>query len=518
MTLFNPSMMVYFTAKGFGLLILLLSVFTSNAENGDSFALRINCGSTGDFGYSGGVPFAGSPVSISPFPISTGRIFPKSFGPLNCYKFSVPRGTYSIRVFFGVRGYDNPPYFVISIKGTIAHTLSQDWSDWDEETFVEVLQIINDEEECICFHKDSGSPTVMSIELSQLPKAHYFDGARGLRSPFLRVHTRLNFGASESSFEQDTLYGQRFWKRMSRLGDNVQSIHTDRSIRVTGHYPTSIYNSAVIATPEVPDIRFFIRRMVPHKDYIVIFHFCQINGSIGDSVFDIKLDSTKVFKKLDLLEIAGRPYTSVTVNCSHRVTGTSLMVYLKAEKGSVSFINAIELVEMIEPRYNTFSLEVSTLVKMKSLLQVSPQLGWNGDPCSPERYRWTGIQCSFDQKQRFWFITTVSLPHRLLKGSLPDDVSNLSKLRFLNLSFNEIGGGISALGSIKTLEQLDLSNNNFNGSIPSSFERLPQLTLFITNTTAVESIVVYLVLKSRKSKPGNTPQKKLKKNKRRGHD
>ncbi|KAM7530715.1 hypothetical protein LguiB_034125 [Lonicera macranthoides] len=414
MNLLNRFMPVYFIAK-----------------EADSFALRIRCGSKDDFGYSGGFPFEGAPVSISPFPVSTGRTFTNSSGPVNCYRFSVPSGTYSIRVFFGVPFDNSPPFFVISIKGTIVRSLPVDWSNWDEETFVEVLHSVYDEDEYICFHSFYGSPTILTVELFQLPNANYLSGEKSLSSSYLRTHTRLSFGTSESSFEQNHLYGNRFWKGVSRLADNDNIIHTDKSIVVTSHYPSFLYNTALTATPCVPDLRFIIKRIVPHRKYVVIFHFCQINGSIGGStVFDIKLNEIVAFRNFDLLKIAGSAYTSVTVNYTIYAPTKALFVYLKAQKGSVSFINAIELLEVIEPDYNTFSSEVSTLVKMKSLLQISPQLGWNGDPCSPERYSWTGIQCSFDQKQRFRFIRTV-----------------------------------------------DLSNNRFNGSIPSSFARLPQLTL-----------------------------------------
>jgi hypothetical protein len=61
-------------------------------------------------------------------------------------------------------------------------------------------------------------------------------------------------------------------------------------------------------------------------------------------------------------------------------------------------------------------------------------------------------------------------------GEIPASIGNLSTLRLLNLSRNQLEGKIPAsLGQISTLEQLDLANNSFSGKIPQELFNLTML-------------------------------------------
>ncbi|KAI8607033.1 hypothetical protein BC830DRAFT_1183762, partial [Chytriomyces sp. MP71] len=62
-------------------------------------------------------------------------------------------------------------------------------------------------------------------------------------------------------------------------------------------------------------------------------------------------------------------------------------------------------------------------------------------------------------------------------GPIPDEFSNLSKLRFLNVCNTNRTGALPQWlgGTMKLLEELRLSHNKFSGSLPSSFGNLSQL-------------------------------------------
>ncbi|XP_057785000.1 receptor-like protein 9DC3 [Salvia miltiorrhiza] len=69
--------------------------------------------------------------------------------------------------------------------------------------------------------------------------------------------------------------------------------------------------------------------------------------------------------------------------------------------------------------------------------------------------------------------TTIDLSSNNFSGSIPDSIGNLNSLRYLNLSHNNIMGHIPAsLGNISVLESLDLSSNKLDGRIPSELTRL----------------------------------------------
>ncbi|KAL8538247.1 hypothetical protein ACS0TY_000284 [Phlomoides rotata] len=70
-------------------------------------------------------------------------------------------------------------------------------------------------------------------------------------------------------------------------------------------------------------------------------------------------------------------------------------------------------------------------------------------------------------------LNTVDLSSNNFIGSIPDSLSNLTSLRLLNLSHNSIHGSIPpALGHMSNLEQLDLSSNQLTGGIPQTLTSL----------------------------------------------
>ncbi|KAL7210993.1 hypothetical protein ACSBR2_013976 [Camellia fascicularis] len=58
-------------------------------------------------------------------------------------------------------------------------------------------------------------------------------------------------------------------------------------------------------------------------------------------------------------------------------------------------------------------------------------------------------------------------------GEIPEDITSLTALETLNLSWNRLTGSIpEKIGNIRLLETFDLSNNNLFGPIPQSISSL----------------------------------------------
>jgi hypothetical protein len=73
-------------------------------------------------------------------------------------------------------------------------------------------------------------------------------------------------------------------------------------------------------------------------------------------------------------------------------------------------------------------------------------------------------------------LTDLDLSDNQLDGSIPPELGDLTQLRFLNLSQNRLNGEIpSELGELTKLEALDLSENGLEGEIPQSFDDLTGL-------------------------------------------
>lgn len=75
--------------------------------------------------------------------------------------------------------------------------------------------------------------------------------------------------------------------------------------------------------------------------------------------------------------------------------------------------------------------------------------------------------------QGSWF---RSVPAAGLVGTLPDELSNLTKLRKLDLSINKLSGTLpESFSALKNLKELYLRKNQFNGTMPESWSKLVNL-------------------------------------------
>lgn len=110
-----------------------------------------------------------------------------------------------------------------------------------------------------------------------------------------------------------------------------------------------------------------------------------------------------------------------------------------------------------------------------------PEWGVNNtDYCS-----WPGITCSLNHSM----VERLDLSHRELQGNLTL-LSELKGLKWLDLSYNNFHGSIpSAFGNLSQLEFLDLSLNKFGGPIPPELGRLRNLrSLNLSNNLLVGEI------------------------------
>ncbi|KAL6642385.1 hypothetical protein ACP70R_020566 [Stipagrostis hirtigluma subsp. patula] len=101
---------------------------------------------------------------------------------------------------------------------------------------------------------------------------------------------------------------------------------------------------------------------------------------------------------------------------------------------------------------------------------------WKGnDPCGD---KWIGITCTRNR------ITSIRLSSFGLSGTLSGDISYLSELRNLDLSYNkDLGGPLpSTIGALSNLENLILVGCSFSGEIPKELGQLSKLIFLSLNS------------------------------------
>jgi hypothetical protein len=94
---------------------------------------------------------------------------------------------------------------------------------------------------------------------------------------------------------------------------------------------------------------------------------------------------------------------------------------------------------------------------------------------------WKGQEVLFQRILEL--MTGIDLSGNSLSHCIPEELTNLQGLRFLNLSRNNLSCGIPEhIGSLNVLESLDLSLNELSGTIPPSLSSLVSLnTLNLSN-------------------------------------
>jgi hypothetical protein len=117
--------------------------------------------------------------------------------------------------------------------------------------------------------------------------------------------------------------------------------------------------------------------------------------------------------------------------------------------------------------------EASALLKWKSSLDNQSQTllsSWSGNnSCN----NWLGIMCNEDSI----YVTNVSLTNMGLKGTLKSlNFTSLPNILTLDLSLNFFNENIpNHIGMLSRLSFLDLSQNNFSGTIPCEITQLTGL-------------------------------------------
>lgn len=107
-----------------------------------------------------------------------------------------------------------------------------------------------------------------------------------------------------------------------------------------------------------------------------------------------------------------------------------------------------------------------------TLLAINKELGVPGWGINSSDYcSWRGIRCFSNQS----VVEALDLSHSELRGNVTL-ISELKALKWLDLSYNNFHGSIpSVFGNLSELEFLDLSSNKFGNSIPSDLGSLRNL-------------------------------------------
>ncbi|CAM8949894.1 unnamed protein product [Rhodiola kirilowii] len=398
--------------------------------------------------------------------LRTVRSFPT--GLRNCYtvqqEVNAVNGTrFLIRARFMYGNYDlmnQIPEFDLYIGVNLWTAIKMD--NISSVTTVEMIHLTWSRVTSVCLvNKGSGTPFISVLETRIiLDDTVYVLVANGS----INLVTRANMvsGSKIRYRYPDDVY-DRIWEP-TELSSEVSYISTSESIDVGNGFnpPVVVMSTAVVAsTASVINIYQNLDRGEGSDQYYYsYFHFAELQKLAANQTREFIINQLNIgnfsptYLQLNTL-YSGTPENMKSYNYS--ITET-----LKSTLAPI--LNAYEIY-----MYNSWDQLATNAADIEAMDALNSSYGeskiWQGDPCAPQNYSWEGISCIFKESEEP-IITGLNLSS-IMKGTISFDISKLKSLEKLDLSNNNLSGAVPEfISKLKSLEKLYLNNNNFSGTLP----------------------------------------------------
>ncbi|KAI4345604.1 hypothetical protein L6164_012710 [Bauhinia variegata] len=437
-----------------------------------------------------------TPVQVST--LSNVRSFSLQ-GKKNCYVVQVYRGArYMVRTTYyygGINGpgFPSPPVFDQIVDGTFWSVVNTT-DDYARglPTYYEGVFLAQGKTMSVCIGLNTyteSDPFISALEFVILADSLY--NSTDFNSFGLKLVSRDSFGYSGPTIRYPDDQFDRFWEPFVH---NNSANASSSNVSVSGFWnlpPEKIFQTQ-LGSDQLESLEFsWPQASLPNSTYYIALYFANSNGS-SPRIFNIAMNGVTYYRDLNVT-VSG---VVVFANRWPLFGPTTITLTPVANSTKGPLINAGEIFEVLTLGGRTTTRDVTALEMVKESLQ-NPPLDWNGDPCMPRQYSWTGITCSEGPRIR---VVTLNLKSMNLSGSLSPYVANMTALSNIWLGNNSLSGQIPDLSSLKMLETLHLEDNRFSGEIPSSLGNISSLReVFLQNNNLTGQVPSNLV-----GKPGLT--------------
>ncbi|KAM5579230.1 hypothetical protein ABKV19_009157, partial [Rosa sericea] len=201
-----------------------------------------------------------------------------------------------------------------------------------------------------------------------------------------------------------------------------------------------------------------------NADYYIYMHFAEVERLQPNQSRQFNIVNGEHFS---------RPFvptyfeTNTIYNRKAFKGGLNNVTISRAENSSLPpILNAFEIYVLKEfSELETNQEDVGAITNIKPSYKI--KRNWQGDPCTPTRYSWVGLNCSYHEDDESPRIISLDLSNNNLTGPIPEFLSQLPNLVHLDLSNNNLTGQISDIFSqLPKLTFRNLEKNKLTGSIP----------------------------------------------------
>ncbi|XP_016646982.1 PREDICTED: putative leucine-rich repeat receptor-like serine/threonine-protein kinase At2g19230 [Prunus mume] len=397
------------------------------------------------------------------------RSFPQ--GVRNCYKINITSGTkYLIRVGFQYGNYDGKneaPEFELHIGPNLWEIMN--FSMVVYETTRELIHTPPQDYIHICLvNTNRGVPFISLIELRPLLSTSYAETNVSL-ALVSRKDTGLLANDTTYNFRYPTDIHDRVWDTES-VNDEELQLSTPALVNKSYFHadfqiPSAIMSTAVATKNASDPLDVYLDAVDNNPEYHVYLHFAEIQ----------KLPSHQQPRNLYIV-LNGRPQepsfvlpylSTYTLHTTWPSTIFSSMSILKTDNSTLPpILNAYETYKAKKfLQLETNQGDIDAIENIKLSYKISKN--WQGDPCSPQAYKWGGLNCSYHES-RPPRIISLDLSSSGLRGQISPSIANLSMIQALDLSNNNLTGPIpDFLSHMPNLTVLNLGQNKLRGQVPA---------------------------------------------------
>ncbi|XP_031490659.2 probable LRR receptor-like serine/threonine-protein kinase At1g05700 [Nymphaea colorata] len=270
---------------------------------------------------------------------------------------------------------------------------------------------------------------------------------------------------TNASFQR---YPDDYYDRIWTPGSSAYGISlntTNKVLENTSYWfdlPPSVLQTAVISNSDIK-IEW---QAEPDSTYQFFMHFVELiqltdnqtrmmtiteNGAYFFGPFSPKYLATKIV------------YSTIITGASHY--SFSISVPTSSIQGPI--LNGFQVYKVrLLTSSATLNGDATAMIGIKEYYRI--QWNWHSDPCLPQNYQWSGVQCG-NYSSSSPRIVSLDLANSGLNGTISNSFAEFTAIQSMNLSGNHLQGPIPLfLGELAALTSLDLSSNELTGQVPSS--------------------------------------------------
>ncbi|KNA18110.1 hypothetical protein SOVF_073770 [Spinacia oleracea] len=392
------------------------------------------------------------------------RSFPE--GNKNCYSLRPGQGkrrNYLIRAYFMYGNYDSlnePPTFDLLLGVDVWDTVKLDNSS--HIVIKEIIHTPSTDNLYVCLaNTDSGTPFISGLELRLLTDSIYKRSFGSLHLLY-RYYTSSTFVNSVVRYKDDAF--DRMWNPAVPISGS--SIETMSEVGSSNDFslPSSVMKAALVPKSLGQSIQIYQQATDKSTTFYFFLHVAEILSLRAGQLreFNISINGVKQSKIFNPLYLQ-----TTTIFNQEPITDSYLNITIHKTMNSTlpPILNAMELYKVKNiSELSTDEADILAINNIKSFYKRMKD--WQGDPCFPKGYSWSGVDCNYDSSNSTRIIS-LNLSSKGLTGHIAASFADLTAVQILDLSNNNLSGQIpELLTDLPFLKTLNLSVNNFTGSVP----------------------------------------------------